>query len=167
MSEVSETEKKEAKRYAIRWAYGVDYDKIMQMVWETFLKFEGKDYTEEGIKNFQDFIFSDTLYQSFVAGAYQIMIALDRDRIVGMASVRNRHHLSLLFVQEDYHKQGIGSALITCFCNYLQQELGEKEMTVWAAPYALEFYKKLGFDVVVPEQMVDGIRITTMRKAIG
>lgn len=154
------------KRYVIRWAYGVDYDKTMQMVWETFLKYEGKDYTEEGIRNFDEFIHSDSLYQSFKLGSYQIMIALDGDRIIGMASVRNRHHLSLLFVQEEYHRQGVGSALISLFCKYLKEEMAEKEMTVWAAPYAVAFYEKMGFVIVEPEKEVEGIKITTMRKEI-
>lgn len=156
----------EEKRYVVRWAYGVDYENIMSMVWETFLKFEGKDYTEEGIRNFDEFIHSDTLYQSFVMGSYQIMIALDGDRIIGMASVRNKHHLSLLFVHEDYHRQGVGSALISLFCKYLKEEMAEHEMTVWAAPYAVDFYQKMGFVIVEPEKDVDGIKITTMRKVI-
>jgi len=154
----------EEKRYVIRWAYGVDYDNIMRMVWETFLKYDAKDYTEEGIRNFDEFIHSDSLYQSFVMGTYQIMVALDGDRIIGMASVRNRSHLSLLFVHEDYHRQGVGSALISLFCKYLKEEMAEQRMTVWAAPYAVDFYKKLGFVVIEPEKVIDGIRITTMRK---
>ena len=40
----------------VRWAKEEEWAPAMQMVWRTFLKFEGRDYTEEGIKNFFDFI---------------------------------------------------------------------------------------------------------------
>ncbi len=38
-------------------------------------------------------------------------------------------------------------------------------MWVMAAPYAVEFYRKLGFSQDGPEQEVGGIRVTMMEKA--
>ena len=40
---------------AVRWEKEEEWAPAMQMVWRTFLKFEGRDYTEEGIKNFFDY----------------------------------------------------------------------------------------------------------------
>lgn len=152
--------------YSIRWAHVTDYEKTMDMVWETFLKFEGKDYTQEGIANFEEFIRSDTLYQSFLIGSYQMLVAICEGEIIGMASVRNRNHLSLLFVKEEFHRKGVGRRLMQRLFDYLKEEQGEKEMTVWAAPYAVSFYEKLEFRPLGPEQVVDGIRITTMKKTL-
>ena len=45
-----------AGTYEIRWAEDKDWIPAMHMIWKTFLKFEAVDYTEEGIRNFYDFI---------------------------------------------------------------------------------------------------------------
>ena len=63
--------------YEIRWAEDKDWIPAMHMIWKTFLKFEAVDYTEEGIRNFYDFITDEHLYKSFLQGRYQMMVALD------------------------------------------------------------------------------------------
>lgn len=85
-----------AGTYEIRWAADKDWIPAMHMIWKTFLKFEAVDYTEEGIRNFYDFITDEHLYKSFLQGRYQMMVALDGERVIGAASVRNYNHLSLL-----------------------------------------------------------------------
>ncbi len=148
----------------IRWAERKDWKPAMTMIWRTFLKFEGQDYTEEGIQNFFEFITDDTIYRSFLLGTYQMLVALDGGKIIGAASIRNRTHLSLLFVDEDYHRQGVGSSLMNQLCQYLKEEEGENYMSLKAAPVAVEFYKKLGFRIVSPEEEISGIRVTSMEK---
>lgn len=150
--------------YDIRWARVEEWEPAMKMIWRTFLKFEASDYSEEGIQNFLDFITDEKLFHAFLRGDYQMMVALDRERIVGAASVRNRNHLSLLFVDEAYHRQGIGRKLLDCFCRYLKTEAGEQYMSLNAAPYAVDFYRKVGFRAVRPEEVVGGIRVTSMEK---
>ena len=120
--------------YVVRWARENEWAPAMKMIWKTFLKFEGRDYTQEGIKNFFDFITDDDLYVAFLKGTYRMMVALDGERVIGAGSIRNRNHLSLLFVDEDYHHMGVGSALLTGLCDYLKREAGECSMSLKAAP---------------------------------
>lgn len=150
--------------YEVRWAKREDWKPAMTMIWKTFLKYDSKDYTEEGIRNFFEFITDDDLYRAFLAGSYQMMVALDEERIIGAASVRNNNHLSLLFVDEDYHNRGVGSTLMNRMCEYLRTEEGERFMSLKAAPYAVDFYRKLGFQIVRPEEEYSGIRVTSMEK---
>lgn len=150
--------------YPIRWAKAEEWEPAMKMIWRTFLKFEASDYSDEGIRNFLDFITDEKLFHAFLRGDYQMMVALDQGKIVGAASVRNRNHLSLLFVDEAYHKKGIGRRLLDRFCTYLEQELGENYMSVKAAPYAVGFYLKTGFKAVSPEEEIGGIRVTSMER---
>ncbi|MCM1089765.1 MAG: GNAT family N-acetyltransferase [Butyrivibrio sp.] len=150
--------------YTIRWARVEEWEPAMKMIWRTFLRFEASDYTQEGIDNFLNFITDDKLFHSFLRGDYQMMVALDREQVVGAASVRNRNHLSLLFVDEAYHMQGIGRNLMERFCSYLKDEAGEQYMSLKAAPYAVNFYRKIGFQIVRPEEEVGGIRVTSMEK---
>ena len=152
--------------YEVRWAKADEWAPAMKMIWKTFLKYEGKDYTEEGIRNFFEFITDDALYVSFLKGDYQMMVALDNDRVIGAASVRSCNHLSLLFVDEEYHYRGVGRTLMNRMCDYLKKEAGEKYMSLNAAPYAVNFYRKLGFRAVRPEGVYSGIRVTSMEKVL-
>lgn len=150
--------------FEIRWAKVNEWEPAMKMIWRTFLRFEASDYTEEGIQNFLEFITDEKLFHSFLRGDYQMMVALDGEKIVGAASVRNRNYLSLLFVDETYHRRGIGRELIYRFCSYLELEAGEHYMSLRAAPYAVAFYQRIGFQAVAPEEEVGGIRVTPMEK---
>ncbi len=152
--------------FQVRWARKEEWKPAMEMIWKTFLKFEGNEYSQEGIRNFFDFITDDNLYRSFLKGSYQMMVAIEGERIIGVASVRNRNHLSLLFVDEDYHCKGVGRTLMETLCNYLKAEAGEWYMTLMAAPYAVGFYRKLGFDDVGEEKVYSGIRVTPMEKIL-
>ncbi len=134
----------------------------MALAWKTFQRFEAADYGPIGVRNFEDFITDPALHRMFVMGSYQLFVALDRDRIVGMITLRGTTHVSLLFVDENYHKQGIGRALMEYLENYLLTEVGADRMTVNASPYGVGFYHKLGFKDVRPEERRDGIIYTPM-----
>lgn len=148
--------------YQIRSAYRDEWDDAMALAWKTFMRFEADGYTMEGVKNFEEFITDTTLYRMFIMGAYQMFVALDNNRIVGMITLRNASHISLLFVDEKYHRQGIGRALIEYLREYLLSEAGVGRVTVNAAPYGVAFYHKLGFRDLRPEEEQDGIKYTPM-----
>lgn len=150
------------EKYKIRFAYASEWQDAMYLAWKTFLRFEAADYSERGVESFKEFITDQTLYKLFKMGSYQLMVALDGDKIIGIISLRNNSHISLLFVEENYHRKGIGSKLIRELAEYLATEEGITHMTVNAAPYAIGFYHKVGFTDTDTEQENDGIRYTPM-----
>lgn len=148
--------------YEIRMAYEHEWEDAMAIAWKTFLRFEADDYEPEGVKNFENFITDNTLYRMFRMGLYQMIVAVDGKKMVGMITARGNSHISLLFVDESYHRKGIGKALIRSLCKYLKEEAGTVRVTVHASPYAVGFYHKLGFRDLQPEQSAGGIRYTPM-----
>lgn len=148
--------------YQIRSAYRDEWQDAMALAWKTFLRFEADVYSPEGVKNFENFITDSTLYRMFVMGTYQLFVAVDQGSVVGMITLRDLTHISLLFVDEKYHRQGIGRALMKYLTNYLLTEIGADRVTVNASPYGVGFYHKLGFRDVRPEEMRDGIIYTPM-----
>lgn len=146
----------------IRWASPEDWQSTMKMIWKTFMKYEADDYSEEGIENFYDFLTNGRIYRMFLEGTYLMMIALHENRVIGVISVRNGNHISLLFVDEEYHHKGVGSELMRRMGEYLKYSKNEVYVTVKAAPYAVGFYRRLGFHVCSPEQEFSGIRVTSM-----
>lgn len=156
-----ETEK-EVFPYEIRMAYEDEWEDAMALAWKTFLQFEAGDYEPEGIRSFEDFITDNTLHRMFIMGAYQMFVAMDGRKMVGMLTLRSNFHISLLFVDEEYHRRGIGRALIGRLCAYLKDELGAERVTVNASPFGVGFYHRIGFRDLQPEQFSAGIRYTPM-----
>lgn len=156
----------ETTPYEFRWARTEEWKPAMMMVWKTFMKFESRDYSQEGIKEFFEFITDDDIYRAFLKGTYRVMVALDGDRIVGVGSIRNMNILSLLFVDEEYHRRGIGSILLELLGSHVKETYGEYFFRVKAAPYALGFYRSLGFYETGAEQEKGGIRVTPMEKVL-
>lgn len=152
--------------YDFRWARPEEWKPAMMMVWKTFMKFESPDYSQEGVRSFFEFITDDDIYRAFLKGTYKMMVALDGDRIIGVGTIRNVNMLSLLFVDEEYHRQGVGSILLELLGSYVRDELGEKVFYVKSAPYAVEFYKSQDFRAIREEQERDGIRVTPMEKLL-
>lgn len=151
----------------IRKAKMADWEETMAMVWRTFMRFEAEDYGKEGIENFRNFISDPLLRRMFLLGTYHIYVATHFDEIIGMISLRDKNHISLLFVDEAYHKRGIGRRLIDTIGAFSKEEYGKEEITVNAAPYGLGFYKKVGFQITSPLTNNGGIKYTSMKKEIG
>ena len=61
--------------YEVRWARKAEWMPAMEMVWRTFLQHEGKEYPEEGVRHFFDFITGDELHEAFLRGEYRLMVA--------------------------------------------------------------------------------------------
>ena len=160
----SEKMKAQEDKYTFRMAVEKDWEPAMKLAWETFLIFEAQEYSEEGIESFRDFISDQWLKNMFLKGEYQMFTAFDEEKLIGFISVRNRSHISLLFVDKAYHRKGVGRRLIQKMGKYLITEVGVDYMTVDSAPYATEFYHKLGFWDLAPRQEKKGIIYTSMKK---
>ena len=151
----------------IRQATVADFRETMTLAWDTFMKFEAIDYGAEGVENFRAFLSDPMLKRMFLFGTYHIYVATCNDKIVGMISLRNKNHISLLLVDEKYHRQGIGRRLIDIIGDFSNKEYGKTEMTVNAAPYGLKFYEKIGFVKTSGLISTGGITYTCMKKQIG
>lgn len=148
--------------YEIRFAGREEWEEAMGLAWKTFLEFEADIYTPEGIRSFEDFITDSGLKRMFDMGAYQMISAFDQGKMIGMITLRNEMHISLLFVDRNYHKHGVGRALIGRMADYAKRELGQEKLTVNASPYGVGFYHKIGFKDLGPERQQDGIIYTPM-----
>lgn len=152
--------------YQIRTAHRDEWEDAMALAWRTFLQFEAQDYSPEGVQNFERFVTDSTIYRMFIIGSYHLFVAYADETLVGMITLREVSHISLLFVDEKYHRQGIGRALVQYVKSYLAAEGRACRLTVNASPYGVEFYHKLGFRDVRPQEQKDGIIYTPMEFAL-
>ncbi len=139
-----------------------DWEEAMELAWRTFLKFEAPGYDEEGISNFLNLISDEKLYKMYLNGNFKLFVAKKDGELVGMGALRSLNHVSLLFVDEAYHRQGIGRKLL----KHLQRETlsltKSYRMTVNSAPYAIGFYETLGFAKTQELTKADGIEFLPM-----
>ncbi|MCR4655487.1 MAG: GNAT family N-acetyltransferase [Lachnospiraceae bacterium] len=149
--------------YEIRHIGKKEWEDAMQLAWDTFLIFEAPDYGRDGIESFRSFIRDPVLKRMFIMGEYPVYGAYLRStgEMVAILGVRGYNHVSLLFVQADFHLQGIGRAIINRFINDARKKR-IKRITVHSSPFAVEFYHKVGFRDLDGEIVADGIRYTPM-----
>ena len=127
-----------------------------------FAEFEAPDYAQEGIDVFHRFIAPEALTEQFRTGALKLWGAFRQDTLAGVAAVRNRSHISLLFVDASCHRQGIARALFSAVRDFCRTDPAVSRITVNSSPYAVEIYRRLGFTATDAERVTDGIRFTPM-----
>ena len=149
-------------QYSIRTLYRKEWEEAMQLAWDTFMIYEAPDYTMRGVQSFREFVKDPGLKKMFLDGSYQVWGAFEKGIMIGVISIRNRSHISLLFVDTDHHRQGVATALLKTLFSYARNEMNISEITVNAAPYATGFYHKAGFVDLCQEKTTDGIRYTPM-----
>ena len=146
----------------VRRATAGDWDEAMELAFRVFLKFEAEEYGPEGIKNFAQFLTDEDLKKMFMIGEYLLFVALVEDKQVGLISLRSGNHISLLFVDEKYHRKGIGTQLVKYLQDYMLQNTKQQKLTVFASPYGVPFYHRVGFVDIGKETRKDGIIYTPM-----
>ncbi len=151
----------------IREVEKTEYPSAMETVWKIFLRYDAPDYSLEGVNQFRKFLTDETLYKLYLNGEYRVFGYYMDEKPEGVVSLRNKNHISLLFVNGKYHRRGIGTALLDYIRLYCSEYEGQTEMTVNSSPYAVEFYRKYGFAVMGPEQLSDGITYTPMKYTIS
>lgn len=151
-------------RIDIRPAYFEEWDDAMALAWRVFKQFVAGDYAPEGVESFLNFVSDSSLERAFEAGDFRLFGAYDSGRMVGMISLRNHTHISLLFIDASYHKKGIGRQLIRYVESCVMLAEGHSVATVNSSPYAAGFYRRAGFSDTGPKQCRDGIWYIPMEK---
>ena len=135
----------------------------LQLVIDVFLEFEAPDYCDEGIMEFKNYIESDAIIKMLRKNEIFIWGCINEKKVIGVIATKQPCHISLLFVDKLYHKQGIARELYNTVVSYYMEKSNYTEMTVNSSPYAVEVYHKLGFTDTNNEQTVNGIRFIPMK----
>jgi GNAT superfamily N-acetyltransferase len=82
---------------------------------------------------------------------------------VGVIASRPPCHISLLFVDKQFHRKGLAKAMFNEVLSYYLPFTECTEVTVNSSPYAVEAYHRMGFADTAAEQEVNGIRFVPMK----
>ncbi|MBO6133211.1 MAG: GNAT family N-acetyltransferase [Lachnospiraceae bacterium] len=138
----------------------------ISLVWRVFLNNNAEECTKYGMEKFFAFLNDDILYKMYRMGNYRVFACFISNILVGIISARNTNHISLLFIEDEYQHQHIGTALINYLSEYLRKYESQTFITVDASPSALSFYENLGFTVEGHEETRQGIRYIPMRLSL-
>jgi GNAT superfamily N-acetyltransferase len=135
---------------------------VSDLVQSQFRKYIAHTYKPQGVEEFLMFTTPDRILERKRAGQI-ILMAECGGSIVGVITIRNGSHISLMFVHDTFHRQGIGSELIRRATKKMKMaDPGVCLTTVNASPYAVPFYEQLGFKATGPQRFKKGMLITPM-----
>ena len=126
----------------------------LSLVWRVFSEFEAPGCPSQGVTVFKEYITNSQETDNLnFSGAYI------RGMLVGVIAVNNAgNHISLLFVEKNYQKRGIGTALL----NHILKQSNSERITVNASTHAKCFYRKAGFVAASDTCQICGIRFIPM-----
>lgn len=135
---------------------------VNKLILEVFNKFIAQYYSEDGISNFYDYVNVDNMKARLKKGSF-ILVACDGDSIIGAIELRDDDHISQLFVHHKYHERGIAKRLVELsIAKARRNNVFIKKIGVYASPYAVGFYKRLGFVPLSEQLQKGGARFTPM-----
>lgn len=144
-----------------KYKYGEE-NAIEQLIRKVYDEFVAPDYTDEGNKTFYDFIIPKNIVERVSKGSL-IFTAKEDGRIIGMIELKKYNHLSLLFVDKNYHRQGISHELFNRILKAVRDKKKIKFIDVNSSIYAVSVYLKLGFKITGKIKKMSGIKFVPMK----
>jgi ribosomal protein S18 acetylase RimI-like enzyme len=141
-----------------------ELNQALDLVYKVFMGFEAPDYPAEGVESFvNDIIKNEGFKEGCIIGKFRMYGAFEEDTILGIMTMRKESHIMLAFVDAEQQKRGVGRKL---FEHILKEVVLENptitDITVNSSPYAVGFYKQLGFTEADALQEKHGIRFIPM-----
>ena len=142
------------RTYPVRRLRPEEIPDALALIWNVFLQFEAPEYSAEGIATFRASLEDrERIRRLAFYGAFE------GKKLVGVLCMRAPQHIAGFFVDAAYHRRGIGRGLFEA----MRQDYDRQVFTVHSSPYAVGFYRRLGFVPTQGEQVTDGLRYTPMR----
>ena len=142
-----------------------EYREMFELIWDVFRIYVQPDWSSEGTTFFfEHFISENADYRQKVdRGEETCYGAFEGDKLVGVMTVSQHGNLSCAFVLPDYQRKGIGRALFQRVCEHIRAEHPLPfEIKLNASPYAVPFYRTLGFQAVAEKSEYHGMVSTPM-----
>ena len=140
--------------YPVRRLRAGEIPDALALMWKVFLQFEAPEYSAEGIASFRASLEDEERIRSMTFYG-----AFDGKKLVGVLCMRAPQHIAGFFVDAAYHRRGIGRSRFET----MRQDYDRQVFTVHSSPYAVGFYRRLGFVPTQGEQITNGLRYTPMR----
>ena len=136
--------------YVIRLAKHEDIVPALDLAWRMFVKYDSPDYGAEHTERMRVAI-EDRLNELSIYKERLLVVALADNKVVGMLETYGANRISLLFVDSEYQRKGIATALMNKIASELKMR-GYDRIVLNSSPYGLAFYIHYGFAIVEEEK---------------
>ncbi|MCL2580472.1 MAG: GNAT family N-acetyltransferase [Oscillospiraceae bacterium] len=135
-----------------------DVERALRLVNAVFSEFVAVDYSEQGQSTFAAYLEGklDEISADLTSEHKKMWAYYRGDEILGVIATQGTSHISLLFVDKAYHRQGIARQMFEAVLDQLKG-CNVTRITVNSSPYAVAVYKRLGFTITQGQQEKDGI----------
>lgn len=116
---------------------------------------------DEGIETFSKISAPDAFRERMSQDTVMLVAELEHD-VVGVAELREGHHLSMLFVHPDKQEQGIGRALLEELLSHARSDT----VTVKASLTSVSAYENYGFEMVDEVGEIAGLTYQPMELVV-
>lgn len=140
--------------------------KLSQFIKMVFDSSVANFYSDQGNEEFYKYITPKAIEEQLQKDHWILKAEIDK-KLVGIIEIRSNNHLSMLFVDPQHQKQGIGRQLLVQAIKLIKQNNSSVKMiAVHSSPNSVTAYEALGFKSVSDEKEVNGIKFTTMEMKI-
>ncbi|MCL2589216.1 MAG: GNAT family N-acetyltransferase [Oscillospiraceae bacterium] len=145
-----------------------DVERALDLVNRVFSEFVAVDYSEQGRNTFESYLENklQEVSTALQSGDKKMWAYYQDDEILGVIATQNTSHISLMFVDKQYHGQGIARQLFRVVCDELGKNKSVTQITVNSSPYAMKAYEHLGFTKTGEQQENNGIIFIPMARPI-
>ena len=137
----------------IRFALNNDIIPALDLAWRMFVKYDSQDYGVEHTERMRVAI-EDRLKDLSIYSQRLMVVAVVDDKVVGMLETYGTNRISLLFVDSEYQRKGIATAMMSKIASELKMR-GYDRIVLNSSPHGLPFYEYFGFTVEEEEKNAD------------
>ena len=136
--------------------------RVAALIADVFTEFVMPLYSPEGVQEFLKYANKEKIIERSRQNHF-ILVAQIGSHVMGAIEVRENRHISMLFVDGQFQRKGIGGNLIreaSSICRKIYPNLDQ--ITVNSSPNAVKAYERLGFRKSGDEQEIKGISFMPM-----
>ncbi|MBR2408555.1 MAG: GNAT family N-acetyltransferase [Lachnospiraceae bacterium] len=146
--------------YEVRLAIDEDIAPALDLAWRMFVRYDAPDYGAVHTERMREAI-EARLKDLSIYTQRLLVVALVDGNVVGMIETYGTNRISLLFVDSEYQRKGIATAMMSRVASELKMQ-GYDKIVLNSSPYGLAFYKSFGFTVEEEEINPDTLWKTPM-----
>jgi len=140
---------------------------VCALVLRSFNEFVAPGFTQEGIALFTQSVTPAEIDNQEIIVRQFILVAMNGLTIAGVIAMRLEKHITWLFVDQQYQRQGIAKELVKKAIEICHQRNHAVEaITVNASLYSISCYKAMGFIETGPDADYKGIKYRPMKKYV-
>ena len=138
-------------KFEIRLAQEDEIAPALDLAWRMFLRYDSPDYGVEHTERMRVAI-DERLEDLSIYSQRLLVVAVVEGKVVGMIETYGTNRVSLLFVDSEYQRKGIATAMMSKISSELKMK-GYDTIVLNSSSHGLAFYKRFGF--VVDEKEIN------------